>query len=795
MKYGDFRPDGKEFVIHDVATPSPWINYLYNGSYFATISNNGGGISYFRSPLHGRVTRYRINDVPHDRPGKYIYVKDEESGEVWSLTWQPVGRHREAYRVNHGFGYTRVESELFGIHADLLYFVPLDDHLEIWQAVLKNNSDRPRRLSVYGYVEFALGHALIDLINQCDDQHFNRVYYDPAVQGVFATKTYWVTQARGTQHQENQEWDQWAFFTVNHPVAAYETLRERFIGLYRNENNPLAIAENRLSSQDTDFGNTVGALQIHLDLAPGGSKEVVFNLGVLSKESFSQLRSRLPLRYHDAAVRTEALRKVQQKWAAYFDMTRIETPDRRANIFMNYWTPYQARVAFDVGRVTSFYYWGIGRGFGFRDTAQDTIAVTISDPELARQRILLLSRQMFKDGHVYHHFYGDGQGEVTGHCDDPLWYLLAISDYIKQTGEWGVLDNEQPFVDAPAAPIFDHLRSVVHFVRHNLGKHGLPIFGRGDWNDTLDYIGGEDGGESVWGGMFYVAMLNLLIEMLQHRKDADFLAEVISTRDQLQQSVSRHCWDGAWYIRAFGARERRIGSRENEAGKIFLNTQSWAVIAEIDAKERLLQAMDSLKTHLDTEYGPKKCAPAYREIDPTIGLVTRCVAGKKENGAIFAHPTAWVIMAECLLGRGDQAYAYYKKMLPDTIDSDVFVAEPYVFSQYVTSNEHASPGRASHSWQTGTAAWMYRVMMDYCLGVRATFAGLYVDPVIPHEWDGFTFERVFRGTRYVINVENPQHVQRGVKSMTMDGKPVHGQVLPLCDQTTASVHVIMGAMQ
>ncbi|HNW60917.1 MAG TPA: glycosyl transferase family 36 [bacterium] len=792
MRYGDFSPDGKEYIIDHVATPSPWINYLYNGSYFATISNNGGGISYYRSPLHGRVTRYRINDVPPDRPGKYIYVKDRDSGEIWSLTWQPVGRHLEAYRVHHGFGYTRVESRVAEIRGDLLYFVPPGDHLEIWQALLHNESSRVRRLSVYGYVEFALGHALIDLINQCDDQHFNRVHFDPQVRGLFATKTYWVTESRGTQHQENKEWDQWAFFTTNQPVTGFETLRERFIGPYRSETNPLAIEQEKLGCQETDFGNAVGALQVDLELAPGAELPVVFTLGVVAKEAFNTLRTQQPVRYHDARVRQRSWEKLQAKWDRYFQVTRVKTPDATTDVFMNYWTPYQARVAFEVGRVASFYYWGIGRGFGFRDTSQDTIAVTLSDPELARQRILLLSRQMFSDGHVYHHFYGDGQGEVTGHCDDPLWYLLAISDYIKQTGDWAILDNPQPFVDALAAPLLDHLTAVVHFVENNLGRHGLPNFGRGDWNDTLDYIGGDDGGESVWGAMFYVAMLNLLIEILEHQALTALLVRTVAVRDRLREAVQRTCWDGAWYIRAFGARERKIGSKSSKAGKIFLNPQSWAVIAGIDAPARLEQAMQSLWDHLNTPFGPKKCAPAFREIDPTIGLVTRCVAGKKENGAIFAHPTAWVIQAECLLGHGDRAYTYYKEMLPNTIDPDIFVAEPYVFSQYVTSDEHSAPGRASHSWQTGTAAWMYRVMMDYFLGVRATFDGLYIDPVIPSAWEGFTFERVFRGTHYVIQVHNPEGVQRGVRSIHMEGAPVAGHRLPLTDKKRVTVEVVMG---
>jgi cellobiose phosphorylase len=791
MKYGHFSADGREFVITDVRTPSPWINYLSNGRYFATISANGGGISYDRSPLHGRITRYRINDVPPDRPGKYIYVKDLDSGEIWSLTWQPVARSAAAYRVSHGFGYTRAESEVEGIAASVLFFVPPDDDREIWKATLRNTSERSRRLSVVGYVEFALGHALIDLINQCDDQHFNRVCFDRDLNALFATKTYWVTESRGTQQQENKEWDRWAFFTVNRPVSRYETLRERFIGPFRNESNPAAL-EDRLSSKDTDCGNAVGALQVDIDLEPGKALDIIFSLGVIPKNGFDELKRVAVERFRVAAEVDAALTRVREEWERFLGHARVKTPDPDVDVFMNFWTPYQAKVAFDVGRVASFYYWGIGRGFGYRDTAQDTIAITIADAAKARERILLLARQMRSDGKVYHHFFGDGQGEFTRHCDDPLWFILGVTEYIKETGDFGLLATVESFLDEKRGTILDHLLAAVRFAEGNLGPHGLPIFGRGDWNDTLDYIGGQDGGESVWGGMFYIAMLNRLLELFEFSDSAGRHEGLLSFRHRLVDAVETHAWDGEWYLRAFGEGGRRIGSRDSLYGKIFINTQSWAVIAGLPDKTRLLQALDSARKHLDTPYGPKICAPAFREIDPKIGLITRCVPGKKENGAVFCHPAAWLIQAECLLGRGDRAFDYYRKLLPDRIDSDTFMAEPYVYSQYVTSDEHETAGRASHSWQTGTAAWMFRVSLDHILGIRPSYAGLVVDPVIPRAWRGFKAERIFRGIRYMIEVENPDGAESGVKSVRMDGRPVHGPILPRPENSVCKVRVTMG---
>lgn len=791
MNYGHFSPDGKEYIITNPRTPSPWINYIYNGRYFSTISSNGGGISYYKSPLHGRITRYRINEVPPDRPGKYIYVKDHETGEIWSLTWQPVGKHTDCYRVAHGFGYTRAESSVNAIESTVLYFVPGEDDQEIWKTTLRNNSNKPRKLSVYGYVELALGHALVDLINQCDDQHFNRSHFEKDLNSLFSTKTYWVTQSKGTQQQENKEWDQWTFFTVNKPATGFETVRERFLGLYRNENNPESLEKDNLSCQETDYGNIINALKVDIELAPGETTELIFSLGVIEKTRFEVLKSQKVRKYHSAERVDAAFVQVQKSWNDYFAYTTVDTPDDNVNTFMRYWLPYQAKVAFDVGRVISFYYWGIGRGFGFRDTSQDTIAVTISNPQKAMERIQLLSRQMRKDGKVYHHFHGDGQGEFTYHCDDPLWFMLAVTEYLKETGDFGLLADKQPFIDSEPDTILQHMFSVVNYAKNNLGKHGLPIFGRGDWNDTLDYIGGDEGGESVWGAMFYAAMLNLFIELLAHLGMVKEQGEVTTVRENLISAVEDHCWDGEWYIRAFGEKERRVGSKDNKYGKIFLNTQIWPVLAGFPDRNRLVMAMDSVKKHLDSPEGPKKCSPAWREIDPNIGLVTRCVWGKKENGAVFCHPTTWVIQAETMLGRSNQAFEYFRKLLPNRIDSDTFVAEPYVYSQYITSNEHSHPGRASHSWQTGSAAWMYRVSYDYILGIRSTYSGLIIDPAIPSHWPGYRAERVYRGVRYIIEVVNQQGTQKGIRQLIVDGREVPGNLIPIPQSKTCIVKVIM----
>ncbi|MGK9368862.1 GH36-type glycosyl hydrolase domain-containing protein [Melioribacter sp. Ez-97] len=790
MNYGHFSEDGKEYIITNVKTPTPWINYIYNGEYFSTVSNNAGGISYIKSPLHGRITRYRINDVPSDRPGKYIYVKDEETGKIWTLSWQPAGYDPKAYKVIHGLGYTVIESFVEGIHARVTYFVPMNYNHEVWNVVLTNKSGKKRRLSVTGYVEFALGHGLIDLINQCDDQHFNRAYFDKDLNALFATKTYWVTETNGTQQQENKEWNQWAFFTSNLPINRYETLRERFLGFYNNEEKPIAITDDKFSNSGTDYGNVVGAINIRLELDSDKSENVVFSLGVLPKERFDEKKNDIPKIVQPGYIE-RSFKEIENYWTEFLGHTRVETPDKNVNIFMNNWVPYQAKVAFDVGRVASYYYWGISRGYGFRDTSQDVIAVTIAHPEKAKERILLLSRQMFSDGRVYHHFYDDGKGELTRHCDDPGWYILAVTEYIKETGDYSILKEKVSFVDKNDGTVLEHLLAVVNFMKNNLGRHNLPVFGRGDWNDTLDYIGGDDGGESVWGAMFYVAMLNKLIELFQFLK-VENIADIIKLRDEIRRNINQFCWDGDWFIRAFGNGGMVIGSNKSKEGKIFVNTQSWAAISNLPDKSKIRQALDSVKKHLDSEYGPKICAPAFKEIDPNIGLVTRCVPGKKENGAVFCHPVTWLIQAECIMRNGDRAYDYFRKLLPNRVDPDIYQAEPYVYSQYITSDEHSSPGKASHSWQTGTAAWMYRVFYDYIAGVRPDYDGLIVDPVIPASWNYIRVERIFRGAKYIIEIENPDNVQSGISYIMIDEKEIEGNKLPLTDKKICRVKVLMG---
>ena len=676
-----------------------------------------------------------------------------------------------------------------------MFFVPADDDREIWKATLRNASGRPRRLSVVGYVEFALGHALVDLINQCDDQHFNRVRFEKGLDALFATKTYWVTETRGTQHQENKEWDRWAFFTVNRPVAAYETVRERFIGPFRSESDPEGL-EKGLSSKDMDCGNAVGALQVDLELGAGESADVVFSLGVIAKPEFERTKAEVVGKYRDAAAVDAALARVAAGWDRFLGHARAATPDPEADVFLNYWIPYQAKVAFDVGRVASFYYWGIGRGFGYRDTAQDTIAIVIADAARARARVGLLARQMRRDGQVYHHFYGDGQGEFTG--------ALRRSALVHPGGHRIPQGDGRPRAARREGAV----------PRRGRGDGPRPSPGRGPLRrggpraptacrSSAAAIGttrsitsaARTAARASGARMFYVAMLNRLLELLASPEGAGEASRTSARCGTGWSRRSRPTPGTASGTCGPSARPAgRSARRRTGTGRSSSTPRAGPSSPGCRTGTGWSGPWTACRDRLDTPFGPKICAPAFREIDPTIGLITRCVWGKKENGAVFCHPAAWVVQAECLLGRGGRGLRDFKKLLPGRIDQTVFSAEPYVYSQYITSDEHETAGRASHSWQTGTAAWMYRVAYDHILGLRPSYGGLVVDPVIPRVVDGVQGGAGLPRARATSSKSRtPKASKSGVASIAVDGRPIDGQVIaPRPAGTVCRVSVTMG---
>lgn len=881
--YGHFSEDGKEFIITRPDTPAPWVNYISNGRYTGLVTNAGGGYSYWVDPRDSRITRWRYNALPWDRPGRYVYVR-EQDGDYWSLSWQPIPKGLDFYECRHGAGYTTIITERRELRGEITYFVPMDDDLEIWLVRLTNKTEQrfrvsnqreilgnavplvataphvgrmepievtrqdakaalaavaaqriskpgtapapmvlrqsqPRRLSIFPYVELCLGHALVDLINQPNDQHFNIVYFDGAspltgegeqAPGIlFATKNYWVTHRGVSVEQPNKGWDRYVFFTTSLPISGWDGSKDAFIGRWRSESDPEAVERGKLGNTSITAGDACGALQSEIVLAPGETKEFVVLLGVTSAEagmrSAESAAREVVARYSSPEAARRELERVRAWWDEYLSSVRVETPDPEMNLALNVWGKRQAWVTFNMNRNAGYYHGGLLFGVGIRDQCQDLMGPLLSQPDVVRERIAEVISHQFQDGSTVHNYFKlTGQGEKTGHSDTPLWLPLAVTSYLKETGDFEFLAREIGFQDGgEPATVLDHIIRAVDCVLSNLTANHLPKFGPGDWNDTLDYVGRKGIGESVWVAEFLCFILREMAELLQV-PDARALHPAPDTLSQKYRAeyqriacaLNDRCWDGEWYIRGTRDDGGVIGSSKNEEGRIFLNAQSWAVIGGIAPPERAELCMESAYRMLDTPRGPKILHPAYTKVDPGIGLATRCVPGKKENGAIFNHPASWAILAECILGHGDRAYEWYRKCLPmvQAHDPDIYRMEPYVYSEYVTSPDHPTFGQASHSWLTGSAVWMLRDGIDWILGVRPTYGGLEVDPCIPHDWDGFRIARRFRGATYETEVRNPNHVEHGTASIELNGKKIEGNVLPIVPPgQTAEVVLVMGA--
>jgi len=794
-KYGKFSRDYKEFIITRPDTPAPWVNYLTNGTYNALITNTAGGFSFYISPRDSRITRWRYNSMPVDRPGRYIYIRNKKTGKYFSPTWQPTFTKVKNYKCVHGMNYTIISSNYDKLQTEITYFVPPDGNLEIWKVVITNKGNEPVELDIFGYVEMCLGHALIDLINQPNDQHFNDVHWDKDLQSLLATKRYWVTFTGTTVKQANQEWDKIVYFTSTLLIKSFDGSKNIFIGRWRSEENPIAIEQGNCFNSEITAGDAVMAIQMPLILKAKERKEFVILLGVEDKKDFKNLASKTIPKFRDLNEVKRQFEKLKISNEEYLSAVKVETPDREMNIMLNVWNQYQAKTTFQFARNAGYYHGGLMFGQGYREI-QDCLGVMITKPDWAKQKIIQMSHFQFKKGSTYHLFYPlTGGGEITGHSDTPLWLPMIIYFYLKETGDFDFLNQEEPYDDEGEGTILEHMFSAIDYTLQNLSPRNLPKFGPGDWNDTLDYLGRKGKGESMMNAMLLCFVLKEAIELCNRLNLIEKKNEYELAYQKISKTVNEECWDGEWYIRGTNDEGDVIGSKKCEEGKIFLNAQNWAVIGGVANRERAITTMNSVKKLLDTPKGPKLLHPAYTKINPNIGLATRCVPGKKENGAVFNHGVSWAILAECLLGRGDIAYEYYRKALPmnPVIDIDRYEVEPYVYAEYVTSPDHPTFGQASHSWLTGTAVWMLRNGIDYILGAQPTYDGLKINPCIPSSWKKYKIMRRFRGDIYEITVKNPDGVCTGIKSIKVDGKKIKGDILPLFgDKKIHKVDIIMG---
>jgi len=779
MKYGHFSDDGREFIITSHSPPRPWINYLSNERFCALCSHTGGGYSFFQSAGYDRILgEYPSLVVLRDRPGRYIYLRDADHPEkVWSLTWQPMMVEPESFEAAHGQGYTRVRSRYHGIEGEVTYFVPGNDDCGIWWLKLRNDSAETRNLNVFFYADWCLGNYVFHLTEHAFAELFTRTWVEDGV--IYATTTYWNKPTLDGS-SPNEAWDKIAFVAGDFRVDGFDCSEEDFVGMYRDWSNPIAVARGACSNSLANGRAAAGALQHNLTLAPREERELTVILGVaFDREGVK----RTVAKYRQPGAQRQALEQVRAYWDSYLSRVVVKSCDPKFDLSLNIWNKYQAWMTARWARMHSYYIGG-GSITGFRDAWQDLLGVLPNDPEWCRRRVEYLLRHQFSDGSTLHNWDPRTDlGVKTGHSDDPLWLALGMVFYLKETGDYGILDTQVPFYEGLPGTVYDHIVRAIDYTLGRFSPRGLPLIGAADWNDAFDFVGRQGRGESVMVAAHLCWMLREVGDLAKRRGDARRAHRYATEHTLLSDRVNDLCWDGEWYIRATTDSGRVIGSARSEGGRIHLNAQTWAVISGIASKERGLQAMDAVYKHLDTPYGPCLFRPAYSEPDPEIGIITRFAPGTKENATIFNHPVCWAIFAECALGRGDHAYELWRKtsFLTRCEEPDIYKAEPYVYSEYVCGPDSDRFGQGEFTWVTGTAAWMWRACLDLLVGVRPTWDGLLVAPCMPSQWERVELTRSFRKARYHIVIEKGKGVCCGEVEITCDGERLDGNIIPAHD--------------
>ncbi len=789
MKYGYFDDKHREFVITRPDTPTPWINYLGCDEYCALISNTAGGYSFHRDPKDRRITRYRYNNVPVDRPGRYIYLRDQASGDYWSATWQPVLKTQNSklkiqsynYECRHGLGYTIIKSKYSGISTQTTYFVPLGENLELWALKVRNDTKKARSLKLFTYLEFCLWHAEMDMT----DFQYTLNIASAVNEGnlIFHQTGYAPKSGRFGL----------AYFGSNKKISGYDCDRETFLGQYHSESNPIAVEKGKSFNSVGSGGNPIASVSLNISLKAGEEKDIIFILGAAeTKEEAGDIYKK----YLDEKAVYKKLEDLKCYWADYLGRYQANTPDTDVNSMVNIWNQYQCRTTFNWARFASYYESGIGRGMGFRDSNQDTLGVVHVIPDRVKARIKELAQNQFRNGSSYHKFFPlTKTGEKGGYSDDPLWLIMATAAYIKETGDMAFLDEKVKFIDGEAASVYDHMKKAIDFVLSEKGAQGFIKMRFADWNDCLNLGADNEVAESAWVPLFLYMEMREFLTMARFTDRTEDYEKYKEIAAGIKDNFNKKAWDGKWFIRGIDKYGEAVGSaKSKEGGNIDLLPQAWSIMSGVAGTDKATMCMDMVKKHLDTKYGIMLIDPPYTEYDEKLGAVTTFAPGLKENGGIFCHANPWAMIAEAILGRGDIAFKYYKAILPPTKNkmADIHLTEGYIYSQFITGKHNANFGRARNSWLTGSAAWNFVAIAEYILGVRADYNGLVIDPCIPKSWKSFTVKRVFRGATYEISVTNPRGVNKGVKSIVVDGLEVEGNVVPVFkDKRVHKVEVVM----
>ena len=757
MNYGYFDNANREYVITNPRTPAPWINYIGNGKFGGIVSATGGGLTFDSDPSNRRVTRYKFNNCPTDRPGRYIYVRDEQSGDYWSLGWQPVMKENQEFECRHGLGYTKITGKYNDISSSVTYCVPLGKRYELWNVVLKNEGDKTKKLKVYSYVEFSWNDAKYDML-----AHWPCMAFRCDFDGKKIMVDTIAEQLTGTP--------QYDYIATDLEVAGYDCDLNKFIGQYRSESNPQVLDSGVCTNSPMYSNNCVGVLCSEIVLEPGESKVFNYTLGASDK------KEEIDAQIDDAFALEGYIEDIKKLWKKHCDKLVVDTPCDDMNTMLNIWHAYQAKTTFDWSRFISFYERGVDRGFGFRDSMQDVLGIMHAEPEMAKERIKLLLSVQQNDGNAHRVYYpATGKTVKGGRSDDHLWSVFSVCNYIKETGNYDFANEIVPYVDGGSASVIDHLEKGLEFTMNHLGKHGIPDMLKSDWDDGVAPMnrGGTAGAESVFVFFQVGHAAYELVELYKKMGLADRQAKMQEIFDYCKTKMDI-IWDGEWYIRAFTPEGEKYCTKDDEYNQIHLIPQAWSVISRLSDDDKANMAMDNVLKYLYTDMGLKTHYNPSDGFDPSRKSYYLHPAGSRENGGIFFHSNTWPIIAFTMLGRGNDAFKCYENMLPIRRNdkADLCITEPYVYSQTMIAPPHRNAWACVNSWLTGTASWTYLAATQYILGIRPEHNGLCIDPQTTDEWEGFKAVRNCRGTNFNITVCKGEN-----KGLYVNGEAVEGNTV------------------
>ena len=813
MKFGYFDDERREYVITNPQTPWPWINYLGNEDFFSLISNTAGGYSFYKDAKFRRITRYRYNNVPMDNGGRYFYIND--GGTVWSPGWKPCKTELDRYECRHGMSYTVITGEKNGIEAEVLFFVPLNTWAEVQKVKLTNRTTGTKRFKLFSFAEWCLWNAATDMEN------FQRNFSTGEVE-IEGSVIY-----HKTEYKERR--NHYAYYSVNAPVQGFDTDRESFIGLYNEFRDPQAVMAGKSANSVAHGWSPIASHYLEIELQPGETKELVFVLGYVeyenredkweSKGIINKSQAKAVIAKFDTVSKVQAaFDELKAYWDDLLSVYVLKSHEEKLDRMVNIWNQYQCMITFNFSRSASFFESGIGRGMGFRDSNQDLVGFVHQIPARARQRIIDIASTQFSDGGCYHQYQPltkRGNNDIGGGFnDDPMWLIFGTVAYLKETGDFSILDEPVPFDNKEGSEksLFHHLTVSFNHVVENLGPHLLPLIGRADWNDCLNLncfswdpdesfqttenkTEGPKAESLMIAGLFIVCGRDYvaLCRQIGNNQEAGRAQKFI---DSMTEAVKKSGWDGDWYLRAYDYYGNKVGSKENEEGKIFIESQGWCAMAKVGLEEGMVQkALDSVKQYLDTPNGIVLNNPAFTEYKVEYGEISSYPAGYKENAGIFCHNNPWIMIAETVLGRGNYAWEYFRKICPSYTEdiSDLHKVEPYVYSQMIAGKDSFKPGEAKNSWLTGTAAWNYYAITQFILGIKPDYEGLVIDPCIPAGWKSFQVTRKFRGATYHIEIKNAG-VNKGVTKLTMNGTVLSaGNIVPL--QPSGTVNTVVATLE